>query len=199
MRYLPGKRNFGADFLSRYPSMKMPPDAIDEEQEEKLTAPLAAAVVASLDLCNSLTLDKDMVLQAAQDDPVCQLLLARVLAGDWHTQRSQGVACFIPYYSVREWLGVARNLVTYTYDQNHPRLAVPENLQQQVAANLHAGHQGIDSMLKRARQTVYWPGIEGDYVTTDRHARCAIHTHHPSIPSNYNSHRSPYTHYNRRL
>ena len=45
--------------------------------------------------------------------------------------------------------------MTYTFDQNHPRLVIPETLHQQVAAHLHAGHQGVDSMLRRARQAVY--------------------------------------------
>ena len=50
----------------------------------------------------------------------------------------------------------------YAFDQSHLRLVIPENLRQRVATHVHAGHQGIDSMLRRARQTVYWPGIEGD-------------------------------------
>ncbi|KAK3883907.1 hypothetical protein Pcinc_011809 [Petrolisthes cinctipes] len=181
MRYLPGKRNCAADFLSRYPSMKTPPDATDEEQGEDLAAAMATAVVANLDLSDSLALDEDMVLQASQDDPVYQLLIERVLAGDWHPQRAQEIACLRQYYSVRERLGVSGGLVTYTYDQNHPRLVVPESLRQQVAANLHAGHQGVDSMLRRARQAVYWPGIEGDL----RHHRSSCqtcNTHSPSQP-----------------
>ncbi|XP_063860618.1 uncharacterized protein LOC135100929 [Scylla paramamosain] len=39
---------------------------------------------------------------------------------------------------------------------------IPDKLRCRVAANLHASHQGLDSMLRRARQTVYWPGLEGD-------------------------------------
>lgn len=181
IRYLPGKRNCAADFLSRYPSMITPPDETDGERDEELAAAMAAAVVAALDLSDSLTLDEDMVLHASQDDPVYQLLIARVLAGDWHPQRAQELACLRPYYSVRDRLGVSRGLVTYAYDQNHPRLVVPENLRQQVAAHLHAGHQGIDSMLRRARQAVYWPGIEGDL----RHHRSSCKTcnvHAPSQP-----------------
>ncbi|XP_063854771.1 uncharacterized protein K02A2.6-like [Scylla paramamosain] len=64
--------------------------------------------------------------------------------------------------SIRERLGVSRGLVTYTFHSNHPRLVIPDLLRKQVAAHLHAGHQGIDSMLRKARQAVYWPGIEGD-------------------------------------
>lgn len=95
-----------------------------------------------------------MVLQALQDDSKYQLLVARVLGGDWHPQRSQS------YYSVRDRLGVSRCLVTYSFEQNHSRLVILEYLCQQITAHLHAGHRGIDSMLKRTRQLMYWPGIE---------------------------------------
>ena len=181
VRYLPGKRNCAADLLSRFPAMKIPPDTTDEEQDEELAAAMAASVVAALDLSDSLTLDEDMVLQASQDDPVYQLLVAKVLAGDWHPQRAQELACLRPYYNVRDRLGTSRGLVTYIYDQNHPRLVIPDNLRHQVAANLHAGHQGIDSMLRRARQTVYWPGIEGD-LHHHRSSCETCNTHAPSQP-----------------
>ena len=49
-------------------------------------------------------------------------------------------------------------------------------------ASLHAGHQGLDSMLRRARQTVYWPGIEGD-LQFHRTSCEACNTHAPSQPS----------------
>lgn len=123
---------------------------------------MAVATVAALELQDSLTLDEDMVLQASRNDPVYQLLLARVLAGDWHPHKSQELVCLRPFYSIRERLGVSRGLVTYTFHSNHPRLVIPDLLRKQVAAHLHAGHQGIDSMLRKARQAVYWPGIEGD-------------------------------------
>ncbi|XP_063871052.1 uncharacterized protein K02A2.6-like [Scylla paramamosain] len=161
--------------------MKTAPGALEEEQDEELSAAMAVATVAALELQDSLILDEDMVLQASRNDPVYQLLLARVLAGDWHPQKSQELVCLRPFYSIRERLGVSRGLVTYTFHSNHPRLVIPDLLRKQVAAHLHAGHQGIDSMLRRARQAVYWPGIEGDL----RHHRnccdtCNIHA--PSQP-----------------
>lgn len=52
--------------------------------------------------------------------------------------------------------------LTYTYDDSHVRRVIPEALRHQVAAHLHAGHQGLDSMTHRARPTVYWPGMEAD-------------------------------------
>ena len=70
IRYLPGKKNCAADFLSRYPSMKAIPGALEEEQDEELSVAMAVATVAALELQDSLTLDEDMVLQASKNDPV---------------------------------------------------------------------------------------------------------------------------------
>ncbi|XP_064107933.1 uncharacterized protein LOC135216492 [Macrobrachium nipponense] len=85
---------------------------------------MAAAVLAAVEH-DSCVVDEASVRHAAVSDPVYQLLMARVLAGDWAD-------------------------------------IIPEPLRQQVAANLHAGHQGLDSMQRRVRQTVYWPRLEGD-------------------------------------
>ncbi|XP_063846184.1 uncharacterized protein LOC135092003 [Scylla paramamosain] len=196
IRYLPGKKNCAADFLSRYPSMKSP-SVLYEEQDEELAMAMAVATVAALDLQDSLTFDEDMVLQASQDDLVYQILLAKVLASDWHPQRSEELACLRPFYSIRERLGVSRGLVTYAFEQNHPQLVIPDLLRKQVTTHLHAGHQGIDSMLRRVRQAVYWLGIEGDL----RHYRASCDTckaHAPSQPpSPLLFTPSPSTHFNR--
>ncbi|XP_063889726.1 uncharacterized protein K02A2.6-like [Scylla paramamosain] len=127
-------------------------------------------------------LDESAVRKSAADDPVYQLLLAKVLAADWHPHKAQEVACLRPFYGVRDRLAVSQDLVTYTFDQGCVRLVIPEPLRPQVAANLHAGHQGLDSMLRRARQCVYWPGLEGD-LQHYRASCTSCETHAPSQPS----------------
>ena len=105
-----------------------------------------------------------------------------MLSNEWHDRRSKEMVCLRPYFSVRERLGASRGLVTYSFDQSHLRLVIPESIRGKVAANLHAGHQGLDSMLRRARQTVYWPGMEGDL----QHQRTACNTcnlHAPAQPA----------------
>ena len=121
------------------------------------------------------------MLSAATDDPVYQLLLAKVSTNDWCEHKVQEVACLRPFYNVRSRLSIANDLVLYTYEDGYVRLVIPECLRQQIAANLHAGHQGLDSMLRRARQTVYWPGMEGD-LQYQRNQCEACNVHTPSLP-----------------
>ena len=87
----------------------------------------------------------------------------------------------ITFFSVRERLATRQDLVTYSVGQGPMRLVIPEELRHQVADHLHAGHQGLDSMIQRARQTVYWPGMEGDIE--QRRAQCtSCDEHAPSLP-----------------
>ena len=139
VKYLPGKRNAAAEFLSMYPALRSPSTDTDEDLDEDLAEAVTAAVVATADHEGHI-LDEAVVRKFAADDPVYQLLLAKVLAVDWHQHKSQEVACLPPFFSVRDRLAVNQDLVTYTFDQGCVRLMIPEPLGPQVAANLHAGH-----------------------------------------------------------
>ena len=64
------------------------------------------------------------------------------------------------YFQVKGRLSYIGGLVTCTFDEGHIRLVVLKNLRERVASNLHSGHQGVDSLLCKAWQAVYWPEME---------------------------------------
>ncbi|XP_064086122.1 uncharacterized protein K02A2.6-like [Macrobrachium nipponense] len=181
VRYLPRKRNCAADFLSHFPALRCEPDDKDSELEEDMAVALVAASATALEQ-ECLILDEERVKVAASKDPVYQLLVAKVAANDWRPQKAQELACLRQFYAVRDRLSMAEDLIVYTYEQGCPRLLIPEELRLQVITGLHAGHQGVNSMLRRARQSVYWPGMEGDLQShRDGCASCDIHA--PSQPA----------------
>ena len=47
-----------------------------------------------------------------------------------------------------------------------PRIVVPKAARREVLARLHDSHQGVERTKRRARQSVYWPGINNDISTT---------------------------------
>ena len=47
-----------------------------------------------------------------------------------------------------------------------PCIVVPKAARREVLARLHASHQGVKRTNRRARQSVYWPGINSDISTT---------------------------------
>ena len=62
-----------------------------------------------------------------------------------------------PYCKVKDSLSVSNDLILYGQ-----RLIIPKKLRQEVLKQLHSSHQGIERTRRRARQSVYWPGIDND-------------------------------------
>jgi len=62
-----------------------------------------------------------------------------------------------------------RNDLSYVHDLilKDQRIVVPTALRQEMKEILHTGHSGIERCKRRARDTLYWPGINTymeDYV-----------------------------------
>ena len=66
------------------------------------------------------------------------------------------------FHSVKDRLCMVKGLIMYGFEGNSPRVLIPMSLRVQVTNNLHVANQGSTSMLARARQTVYWPGLDRD-------------------------------------
>ena len=52
------------------------------------------------------------------------------------------------------------------------RCVIPLSLRTKIKEKLHGAHTGIQSRLRRARETVYWPGMNSDL--TDHILKCDI-------------------------
>ena len=114
MKYLPGKKN-PADFLSRYPALRSSPDAEDEDLATLVETTTIAAVVDTL-YSECVAFKEEDIQKIATEDPVYQMLMAKVIASDWHASKSQEATCLKPFYSVRDRLSTSNNLIIYSYD-----------------------------------------------------------------------------------
>lgn len=65
-----------SDFLLRYPEARVHPDEVDKEQD-------AIATAATLDFSGYATLDKELDIQVAIEDPIYQLLVGKVTNSNW--------------------------------------------------------------------------------------------------------------------
>ena len=65
------------------------------------------------------------------------------------------------FWNIRNELSVDDGIVLYG-----PRIIVPKSERREVLERLHDSHQGVDRTKRRARQSVYWPGISNDIATT---------------------------------
>ena len=165
IRYRPGRLNAMADVLSRYPVERASPSDADSALEEELTV---AALSSLQETANTLTIDQETVRQVASTDDVYQMVKQRVRDDSWPSGCSQESSDLKPFFKIRDRLSLVDNLLCYTYEGGPLRLVIPVGLREQVTRNLHAAHQGADSMMRRARQSVYWPGFEGDVENSRR-------------------------------
>ncbi|MPC45838.1 hypothetical protein E2C01_039544 [Portunus trituberculatus] len=68
------------------------------------------------------------------------------------------------------------------HDEPFPHLVIPASLCQIILNNLRAGHQDRDSMLHRARQSVYWHGTDAE--VEQKRPQCPLcEMHFPSHPA----------------
>ena len=93
------------------------------------------------------------IRQHTNDDLALQLLKQTIQEG-WPDHHSALPPLVVPYLSIRDELAVTDGLVF-----RGERLVIPKSLRSQIKKDTHSGHQGIESCLRRAREHVFWPGM----------------------------------------
>ena len=159
-----GQKHYIPDALSRAPtSDPEPADEVGEASDAVHTAVIAALGVTGEDGAQIAPLRDgtlDAVRAAAARDPDYTALRDAVLAG-FPEHRYELPPSVRPYWGIRDMLAVDDDLVVYG-----PRLVIPAGLRRKVLCGLHDSHQGIVKTTRRARQCVYWPGIDRDVANT---------------------------------
>ena len=82
------------------------------------------------------------------------------------------------YISVKDELWIKENLLL-----RGSRIVVPLDLRVDILAKIHSGHQGKTKCLPRARQSVWWPGINKQLEDlVDNCEECCKHRYQPAEP-----------------
>ena len=163
-----GKLHAIADALSRYPVEE--PTAEDKAEEQQVSCQISGMVirmVTSVDEDGTLLSPfEDMTLSAvraaSKHDPEV-LALKEATLGGFPQHKSEVEPQIRPYWNVRDRLAVDGDLIICGQ-----RVIVPSSLRRDVLMKLHASHQGEERTKRRARQVVYWPGIDNDVSNTVR-------------------------------
>ena len=116
------------------------------------------------------------IKEATEKDKDLQEVI-KVISKGWPENKNYLHNCVLPYFSYRDEMTIEDGLVL-----RGERIVIPAALRHSMKEKVHAGHLGINSCLRRARTTIFWPGMSADirrYVESCR--TCA--TFQPKQPS----------------
>ena len=153
-KYNPGKWHRGPDGLSRHPTIS-PVHALF--CQDNATSPNTTNVAEDARLEALLdTSDLNMIEleRAAAEDPSYRSLLSNVISGFPKTKDLLDPS-LNSFWNVKDRLSFSGNLVFL-----EDRIVIPRRYQSTILNNLHAAHQGVSGMLRRASQSFYWPNLE---------------------------------------
>lgn len=151
-----GRDHHAADALSRSPTAA----AGEEDEVDKEADEVGAPAVFTVSIGDDLRLEE--VRKAAEEDEVAQLLLHTVRSG-FPDRKSDLPPELRAYWTVHDQLAVDDGLVVYGR-----RLVIPAALRRRVLRELHASHLGKEKTKQRARQIVYWPGMDNEVENVTR-------------------------------
>lgn len=98
----------------------------------------------------------DEIRETTSSDASLQTVMKLVLEG-WPADKRETPSCALPYFDVRDCLSVVDGILV-----KGEAVVIPSALRVSIKRRLHSAHLGRDSMLRRARGTVYWPNMASD-------------------------------------
>ena len=114
--------------------------------------------------------------QATKDNSKLTLVRTTVLQGI-PPSKSLWPNAIQEYWKVRDDLSVVDDVIVY-----RNRTVIPTSLRSEVIKILNSAHQGVVGMKNRARQSVYWPGLDAAIVQR-RHQCITCNSNAPSQPA----------------
>jgi hypothetical protein len=178
LKYLPGNKMFTADTLSRGP---VDSDMPDQEQGQLLEINDVRLVVNALALkpvtCSEdhtweeeVEAHKDGLLSVlpvtdrkkellrveTKKDVVPQTLQETILNG-WPDAKQDCPIALEPYWNFRDEMSCMDGLILKA-----TRIVVPTVLRMEMLEKIHVGHLGREKCKRRARNAIFWPGLNKD-------------------------------------
>ena len=157
IEFKPGKELMVADTLSR---AFIPAKKQDEETEAEFQVHL---IMSSLPMSN---IQLKRFRQETSNDETLQRLQAVVQAG-WPNKKSDLTEDVRPYFSIRDEITEMNAIL-----MKGERVIVPLSLRKEMKARIHEGHLGIEKCKARARETMFWPGINGEITEMVQQCTC---------------------------
>ena len=161
IRHVPGKDLYTADTLSRAPLSRTTPSDLNLAQD---IASYVNEVINAIPISDSRL---EEVRQHQHEDHTCRLIMTYIEEG-WPSKHNMSGT--IGLYNLQKMhLTIDNGIILYDN-----RLLIPPSLRHYVLDKIHSGHQGISKCRARARQSVWWPGINRDIEDLVKNCRECI-------------------------
>jgi hypothetical protein len=141
--YLPGKFQHIADYLSR--------NFIETGNNEE-----DRTFIDSVHTINVSSEKQKKLVQETIRDPILSMMRKRILDG-WPHDKSKVEPELRFYFKLRNDLFLEGGLLFF-----NDRILIPTSMRVEMLAQLHEVHFGISKTQRRARELLYWPGMNRD-------------------------------------
>ena len=150
IQYKKGSELYLADTLSRHFINDQPTKFTAEEEFDQ--APLTEEInqiIATEEKISKLKVetDKDEVLHQVKG----------ITRAGWPEKKNELNPPLVNYFHVRDELTAQEGVIL-----RGERVVIPKSMRKGILEDLHTAHQGVESTLRRARESVYWPNMSRD-------------------------------------
>ena len=142
IEYRPGKDLPLADALSRAP--------VSEPENTK------KVVVNNLQFCSIKEHRLEEIKKMTTQDSNLEALKSTIFKG-WPNERADLPENLRPYFSFKDEMTVQDGVIL-----RGERVVIPSAMRKEMKDKLHAGHLGINSCLRRAREIIFWPNMSAE-------------------------------------
>ena len=149
IEHMPGTSNSVADAMSRHPTPNIDSQGLEELSESMI----ASSVSRALEDTTAISWET-IALETQKDTTMSSLILA---LSDPQRDQWKETPLFHEYARYLDALYVSDGVIMY-----QDRAVIPPTLRKLIVHGLHAAHQGVASMERRAKSIVFWPGMTND-------------------------------------
>ncbi|UYV63892.1 K02A2.6-like, partial [Cordylochernes scorpioides] len=112
--------------------------------------------IATINVMETLSVCSDTVLRIREEtssDPIlCEV--KKLILNGWPPNKNQTSMLTREYWNFREELTVQDGIIL-----KNDKIVIPKKLRAEMIMKTHQGHIGINSSMRRARDNIFWPGM----------------------------------------
>lgn len=115
---------------------------------------------AQFETVSSMLCVKDEKLKQLKDATAIDetsTVLKRTISEGWPATREDCHNLIMPYFNVRDELGLQDGLIF-----RGERVVIPHSMREDMKKCLHSSHLGIEGCKRRARESIFWPGMNDE-------------------------------------